>query len=402
MHPIARLVVAALLTAGVAGPAFAACTPLGPGGFPKWLQGLRKEATGMGISPRGLAVLDNIAYDKRVIERDRSQSTFSLTFLQFQAKLIPAARLNKGQALLKKNAALFSKIQKKYGVPGPVLTAFWGLETDFGGYMGDFKTIQSLATLAYDCRRPEKFRPQVFAALQIIDRGDMTEDQMIGAWAGEIGQVQFLPGDFLESGVDADGSGRVDLMSSLPDIMYSAANLLVTHGWQANQPWLQEVEVPQELPWDQADIAIKHPRAQWAKWGVTLVGGKPIKADKFQASLLLPMGRHGPAFLAYHNFTKVYLKWNESLVYSLTAAYFATRLAGAPVVSPGNGPVEALDYKQIIELQKVLAKKGFDVGEIDGKLGSMTRAAVKQLQIKFGMPADSWPTPDFLAKIKHS
>jgi lytic murein transglycosylase len=402
MHPIARLVVAALLTAGVAGPAFAACTPLGPGGFPKWLQGLRKEAAGMGISPRGLAVLDDIAYDKRVIERDRSQSTFSLTFLQFQAKLIPAARLSKGQAMLKKNAALFSKIQKKYGVPGPVLTAFWGLETDFGGYMGDFKTIQSLATLAYDCRRPEKFRPQVFAALQIIDRGDMTEDQMIGAWAGEIGQVQFLPGDFLESGVDADGSGRVDLMSSLPDIMYSAANLLVTHGWQANQPWLQEVEVPQELPWDQADIAIKHPRAQWAKWGVTLVGGKPIKADKFQASLLLPMGRHGPAFLAYHNFTKVYLKWNESLTYALTAAYFATRLAGAPPVLPGNGPVDALDYKQIIELQKVLAKKGFDVGEIDGKLGSMTRAAVKQLQIKFGMPADSWPTPDFLAKIKRS
>jgi lytic murein transglycosylase len=402
MHLIARLVAAALLTIGLAGPAFAACAPLGPGGFPKWLQGLKKEAAGMGISPRGLAVLDHIAYDKRVIERDRSQSTFSLTFLQFQAKLIPASRFNKAQALLKKNAALFSKVQKKYGVPGAVLTAFWGLETDFGGYMGDFKTIQSLATLAYDCRRPEKFRPQVFAALQIIDRGDMTEDQMMGAWAGEIGQVQFLPGDFLESGVDADGSGRVDLISSLPDIMYSAANLLVTHGWQANQPWLQEVEVPQELPWDQADIAIKHPRSQWAKWGVTLVGGKPIKADKFPASLLLPMGRHGPAFLAYHNFTKVYLKWNESLVYSLTAAYFATRLAGAPVVSPGNGPVEALDYKQIIELQKVLAKKGFDVGEIDGKLGSMTRAAVKQMQIKFGMPADSWPTPDFLAKLKRS
>jgi lytic murein transglycosylase len=308
----------------------------------------------------------------------------------------------KGQALLKQQAALFSKVQKKYGVPGAVLTAFWGLETDFGSYMGDFKTIQSLATLAYDCRRPEKFRPQVFAALQIIDRGDMSDDQMVGAWAGEIGQVQFLPADFLESGVDADGDGRVDLLSSLPDIMYSAANLLVTHGWAANQPWLQEVEVPQDLPWDQADIAIKLPRSQWAQWGVKMRGGKAVKADKVPVSLLLPMGRHGPAFFAYHNFTKVYLKWNESLVYSLTAGYFATRLAGAPAVLPGNGPVDALTYKQIMELQKVLANKGYDVGEIDGKLGSMTRAAVKQEQIKFGMPADSWPTPDFLARLKNS
>ncbi|MBL8907358.1 MAG: lytic murein transglycosylase [Rhizobiales bacterium] len=402
MRRTASILVAAAFLGSFAGSALATCPPPGPAGFPKWLQGLKKEAASMGVSPRGLAVLDHIQYDKRVIDRDRSQSTFSLTFLQFQQKLISANRMSKAQGLLKKHAALFSKVQKKYGVPGPVLVAFWGLETDFGSYMGDFKTIQSLATLAYDCRRPEKFRPQVIAALQIIDRGDMSENQMVGAWAGEIGQVQFLPADFLESGVDADGDGRVDLIGSLEDIMFSAANLLVNHGWQANQPWLQEVEVPQDLPWEKADIAIRLPRSQWAKWGVTMRGGKPVKADNVQVSLLLPMGRHGPAFFAYHNFTKVYLKWNESLVYSLTAAYFATRLAGAPPVLPGNGPVDALDYQQIMELQKVLSRKGYDVGEIDGKLGSMTRAAVKDMQIKLGMPADSWPTPDFLAKLKRS
>jgi len=400
MRRLLFLAAAILVFAGLNGSAFAACAPTNPAKFPQWIQALKKEAAGMGISPNAIAVLDQIAYDKRVIQRDRSQTTFSLTFLQFQAKLIPPSRFAKAQALLSKNAALFAKVQKKYGVPGSVLTAFWALETDFGSYMGDFKTIQSLATLAYDCRRPEKFRPQVFAALKILDRGDMTEDQMVGAWAGEIGQVQFLPYDFLESGVDADGSGHVDLLHSLPDIMYSAANLMVHHGWEANQPWLQEVRVPAELPWDQADIAIQLPRSQWAKWGVTYISGKPIKADKVPVSLFLPMGRFGPAFLAYHNFTDVYLKWNESLVYSLTAAYFATRLDGAPPVSPGNGPVDALDYKQIVELQKQLAKRGFDVGEIDGKIGVSTRAAVKAMQIKFGMPADSWPTPQLLVKLK--
>jgi len=160
--------------------------------------------------------------------------------------------------------------------------------------------------------------------------------------------------------------------------------------------------VPEKMAWEEADIAIQHPRSQWAKWGVKLISGKALKADGVEASLLLPMGRHGPAFLAYPNFTDVYLKWNESLIYSSTAAYFATRLAGAPPVSKGNGPVSALDYNQIMELQKILTRMGFDVGKIDGKLGAASRAAVKQVQIKFGMPADSWPTPELLDRLRNS
>lgn len=378
--------------------ASAACQD--PSKFPSWLSGVKKEAAGMGISKRSIAVLDGMAYDPAVIKRDRAQSVFSLTFLDFQARLISGNRMNTGASLLKKHAGIFQRVEQKYGVPPAVIVAFWGLETDFGGYMGDFHTIRSLATLSFDCRRPEKFRPQLFAALQILDRGDMTEPDMVGAWAGEIGQVQFLPADFLESGVDADGDGKVDLKRSIPDILTSSANLLINHGWQPNQPWLQEVSVPQDMPWDQADIAIQHPRSQWAKWGVKLVSGKALKADKAQASLLLPMGRHGPAFLAYPNFTKVYLKWNESLIYSTTAAYFATRLAGAPPVSKGNGPIDSLDYNQIMELQKILTRMGYDVGKIDGKLGAQSRAAVKAVQIKLGMPADSWPTPEFLARLR--
>ena len=386
----------------VSSTAFAATcdSPTNPSKFSNWLAGLKKEAAGMGISRRAISVLDGMTYDPAVIKRDRAQSVFSLTFLDFQARLISGNRMNKGAALLKQHAGIFNKVQERYGVPPSVITAFWGLETDFGGYMGDFHTVRSLATLAYDCRRPEKFRPQVFAALQIIDRGDMDEADMVGAWAGEIGQVQFLPADFLESGVDADGDGRVDLKRSIPDILMSTGSLLVNHGWQANQPWLQEVSVPVDMPWEEADIAIQHPRAQWAKWGVKLASGKSLKADKAQASLLLPMGRHGPAFLAYPNFTKVYLKWNESLIYSTTAGYFATRLAGAPPVGKGNGPVNALDYNQIMELQKVLTRMGYDVGKIDGKLGAQSRAAVKSMQIKLGLPADSWPTPELLNRLR--
>jgi hypothetical protein len=213
--------------------------------------------------------------------------------------------------------------------------------------------------------------------------------------------VQFLPGDFLESGVDADGDGKVDLRNSVEDVLTSAANLMIHHGWRPNQPWLQEVTVPQDLPWQEADIAISHPRSQWVKWGVRGANG-PLKADKVQASLLLPMGRHGPAFMAYPNFTEVYLKWNESLTYSLTAAYFATRLSGAPKVGEGNGPVDALSYEEIKALQKLLAAKGYDVGDVDGKLGGQTRAAVKDMQVKLGLPADSWPTPDFLDRLRNS
>ena len=173
--------------------------------------------------------------------------------------------------------------------------------------------------------------------------------------------------------------------------------MLVKHGWQANQPWLQEVKVPADMPWEEADIAIEHPRSQWAKWGVK---GK-FKADNFPAALLLPMGKDGPAFLAYDNFTKAYLKWNESLVYSTTAAYLATRIAGAPRVSPGNGEVTPLTYEQIKDMQTLLQAKGYDVGDVDGKIGKGTRLAVKAMQIKLGLPADSYPTPDFLDRLRN-
>jgi len=388
-----------LLTVG--GPARAADCGNSAKGFDGFLKSFASQAAAQGIGKRGLSALNGVQYQPGIIKKDRAQSIFSQAFLEFQSRMATSGRIKKGRALLDKNRKLFDAIQKKYGVQGPVLIAFWALETDFGGYMGDFPTIPSLATLAWDCRRPDKFREQLMAALDLYDKGDLDLEDMKGAWAGEIGHTQFLPKEYDETAVDFDGDGHRNLRRSVPDAMASSAALLIKHGWQANQPWLQEVRVPADLPWDQADIAIQHPRSQWAKWGVKAVDGK-LKADNFPASLLLPMGKDGPAFLAYENFTQAYLLWNESLIYSTTAAYLATRIAGADALSPGRANVNSLDFNQIIQLQKILVGMGYDVGEIDGKIGKATRAAIKDVQMKIGWPADSYPTVEFLKKLKRS
>jgi len=290
-------------------------------------------------------------------------------------------------------------VEKRFGVPRQVITAFWALETDFGANMGKFSTLRSLATLAYDCRRPEVFRPQLMDALRVVQRGDLPVSQMIGAWAGEVGQTQFLPSDYYARAIDFDGDGRRDLRHSVPDVLASTANMLKEFGWRRGEPWLEEVRVPAHMDWKEAGIDITHPRRFWAHQGVTRVNGRAIRADGFPASLLLPMGHNGPAFLAYANF-QPFLQWNQSLVYVTTAAYLATRFAGAPKVSPGRARVDNLSVAETKEVQRLLERDGYDVGGVDGTIGSATRAAVKAVQIKLGLPADAYPDKAFLQRLK--
>ncbi len=304
--------------------------------------------------------------------------------------------------MIKKHADIFQRIDKDYGVQAPVIVAFWGLESDFGASQGKEQVLRSLATLAYDCRRSELFRPRLFDALRIIERGDLQPEEMIGSWAGELGQTQMMTSEYYRSAVDYDGDGRRNLIKSSADALASTANYLVHAGWKRHQPWLQEVRVPSNLRWDQADLSIQHPRSQWAGWGVTRAEGKPLESDALPASLVLPMGRFGPAFLAFDNF-KVYTEWNNSLIYSLTAAYYATRLAGAPVMNRGQGDkIPILSFEETRELQTLLAKRGYDVGRIDGIMGSRSRQAVRDMQIKLKLPADSWPTAELLAQLRRS
>jgi lytic murein transglycosylase len=388
---------AVLLVTVLAGPAMAARCQ-NTGSFERWLEQFKKDAVAQGISPRVLAeAAPDLTFDPAIVRRDHAQSVFNQTFLQFSDRMVGGGRIPNGLAKIKQHAALFAKIEAQYGVPAPVLVAFWGLESDFGANFGNYKILSAIATLAYDCRRPDFFRTQLFDALRIIERGDQPAD-VIGDWAGEFGGMQFTASDYLKNAVDFDGDGRRDLTNSIPDTVASAANFLVSLGWQRGQPWLQEVRVPEKLPWQEADLNIQHPRSQWVAWGVRPAYGN-LPADELPASLLLPMGRHGPAFLAYPNF-KAFLGWNAAYVYSTTVAYFATRLAGAPVVNHAAAQtVQPLTTAQMMELQRLLNKHGYDVGDIDGKLGNATRAAVKKAQIKVGLPADSYPSAELLARL---
>jgi lytic murein transglycosylase len=368
------------------------------GSFDAWLRGFRAEAADSGISERAIADgLAGVRFDAAIVKKDRAQGVFTQDFLTFSDRMVNGSRLKSGAANIAKYKNVFARIEKEFGVPAAVLVAFWGLETDFGANIGNGPTLTSLATLAYDCRRPDMFRKELLAALVIIDRGDLAAAEMRGPWAGELGQVQFLATRYVDYGVDYDGDGRVDMLKSAPDALASAAKYLVHLGWRPGEPWLREVRVPETLPWEQADISIKLPIAQWAKWGVTLPGGKPL-TGKGEAALHLPMGRNGPAFLAYPNFD-VYLEWNNSLVYSTTAAYLATRLAGAGKVDRGRG-VDPMSAAEVKAVQQALAANGYDVGKIDGVIGSQTRAAIKEMQQKFGLPADSYPDHALLARLR--
>jgi len=367
--------------------------------FDQWLADFKKEALAQGISQQVLdAASPNLAIDPAIIKRDRGQAVFSQTFLQFSDRMVAPYRMQNGAAQIKKNADLFARIEKDFGVPPQVLTAFWGLESDFGTNNGKYNILRSLTTLASDCRRPDFFRKELLDALRIMQRGDQRPDDMIGDWAGEFGGMQITASDYLKNAVDYDGDGRRDLIKSTPDTLASAANFLKNLGWERGQPWIQEVHVPAELKWEEADLTIQHPRSQWVTWGVTPAYGT-LPPDELPASLILPMGRFGPAFLAYPNF-KVFLGWNSAMVYSTTVAYFASRLSGAPPVGRGSGQVVPLTSQQIADLQRLLAKRGFAIGEIDGKFGNATRIAVKQTQLKFGFPADSYPTVELLDKLR--
>jgi lytic murein transglycosylase len=390
----------ALLSALMAGEAAANHSCRNSGTFEQWMARFKQEALAAGISQTVVSrALDGVTYDPGVVKRDHGQGVFQQSFIQFSDRMTNKNRFQNGQAQLKKNAALFARIEQQFGVPASVIVAFWGLETDYGAEKASmFSVIRSMATLAYDCRRSDYFRQQLMDALRIVQRGDLRPEQMVGQWAGELGPTQFTPSDYYKYGVDFDGDGRVDMVHSVPDALASAASLMKGFGWQRGQPWLQEVRVPAQLPWEQSGLDIQHPRSQWVKWGVTAASGT-LPADNLPASLLLPMGRNGPAFLAYPNF-KAYLQWNAAAVYATTAAYFATLFEGAPRMGRGNAPVTVLTTAQVQELQQLLRAHRLYEGEIDGRLGAATRPAVKKAQLKVGLPADSYPSPELIERLR--
>lgn len=366
------------------------------GNFSEWKSQIEQEARAAGVGQVGLQVLANARVDDRVLQRDRGQRVFSQTFTEFSGRMISNDRLQRGRQLMQQHADLFQRAEREYGVPGAVITAFWALETDFGAVQGDFNTVNALMTLAHDCRRPELFRPHVVPLLQLIDEGALPADVQ-GAWAGEIGQTQMLPRDIRNLGIDGDGNGRVDIRRSVPDVIMTTANKIRYRGWRPGEPWMEEVRIPADMPWEETGRSNRLPISQWAAWGVTRQDGSQLDSGRPAAGLALPQGHRGPAFLLYPNFD-VYLEWNQSFIYTLTAGHLATRLAGAPAFDR-RSPEAGLDRDQMIQLQRRLEAMGYDVGGADGILGVMTREAVRQEQIRLGMPVDGWPTPALLSRL---
>ena len=390
---LSRLSALALIAAFGVSPALAQSCG---GSFSNFVDGLKKEAVQRGHEA---ATVDrffaNARKEAAVLKADRAQGVFQLPFVDFSRRLISQNRINKGRAMGQKYAPIFAKIEKDYGVSRGVLLAFWAFETDYGTFQGDFNTANALMTLAHDCRRPKLFRPQIFAALELFEKGDFDPTRTTGAWAGEIGMVQMLPADILENGIDGDGDGRVSLKTSAPDALLSGGKMLSALGWRKGEPWLQEVTMPKDFDWSKTGLNHSASARDWQIMGVQARGGRLV--DGLPSSIILPQGRKGPAFLAYPNF-RVYFEWNQSFTYVLTAAYFANRLEGAQVYNSGT-PDTGLSGAKMKSLQKKLAARGYDVGKVDGILGAKTRSAVQDIQTKMGLPADAWPTPSLLGKL---
>ena len=388
-----RLALGLALSACLALPAHANCG----GSFAGFVDGLKAEARAGGHSAQSVnRFFASAQHDPKVIRADRAQGVFQLDFITFSRRIISQNRIDNGRRNAKKWDAIFDRIDRDYGVSRGVLLAFWALETDYGAVQGNFNTLNALVTLSHDCRRPELFRPQIFAALKLYEQGAFDPVSTTGAWAGEIGMVQMLPEDILVNGVDGDGDGKVSLKTSAPDALMSGAKMLSHLGWRKGEPWLQEIVLPPDLNWAKTGLGKTKSVSQWARLGVKPRAGK-LGAGLLKASVILPMGRNGPAFLAYPNFD-VYFEWNKSFVYVTTAAYFATRLEGAPVYDARN-PEPGLEGADMKALQRKLMERGHDVGKVDGILGAKTRAAVQAEQQLLNLPADAWPTAKLLSRL---
>ena len=387
------LTIAALLIAGVSPVSAAECG----GDLKAFLDGVAAEAKAAGSSEDAISkVLGNARIDQKVLAMDRAQGVFKQTFLEFSKRTVNQGRLDIGRAKMKTHAAAFARAEQEYGVPAGAITAFWAMETDFGAVQGNFNTRTALVTLAHDCRRPELFRPELLALIKLTEHGDLDPETNTGAWAGEIGQVQMLPKDIIAYGVDGDGDGHVRLKTSEDDVILTAARFIQSLGFKRGEPWIQEVSVPENLPWEKSGLGGPLKASDWFALGVEPRDGNKSFAA-LPASLVLPQGRKGPAFITYPNFD-IYLKWNQSFIYTTSAAYFATRFSGAEPYQKG-APEQGLSVDEMKQLQEKLQAKGYDVGKIDGILGSGTRVAIQKEQQRLGMPADGWATPALLEAL---
>ena len=365
------------------------------GSYEAWLTGLEREATAQGVSQRAVAeAAPYLKYDQRIINIDHGQRVFTQTFLEFSSRMAAAYRISGAQARIKKYASVFERIDKEFGVPAAVISSFWGLESDFGANQGKYPSLSSIASLAYDCRRADKFRPQLIDALRLIQRGDLRPAEMQGSWAGELGQTQMMPSEYNKYAVDYDNNGKRDLIHDVPDVLGSTANYLRKEHWQHGLPWGFEVSVPKGFDYRRSHGSF----AEWAKLGVRRADGEPFPASG-PGILFFPSGANGPAFIATENYA-VLKEYNNSDAYAIAVGHLADRMQGGPPIKaawPADDRPLSRDAR--IALQKKLSALGYKVLDFEGHIDFDLRDNVRAEQAKLGMLPDGNPTAAFLERL---
>lgn len=411
--------------------------------FNTWLESIRLEAKALGMSDETtLNFVSRTVYLPNVIKLDRMQPEFVSPFLDYFAQRVDDKKVQKGRDLMLKHEALLNKIEAQYGIPKQILIAFWSMETQYGRVQGNLDVLSALATLAYEGRRADFFKSQLLDALLMVNLGYVDTETFKGSWAGAFGNMQFMPTTFMLYAVDGDDDGTIDVVNSLPDAFTSAANYLAKIGWKAQVPVMMEVKIPASFDWQNAQLAVKKTPQAWAKLGVevyplpsdeVLLGSSSdAKADNvnqvttrtddkaklegmdiakyaplsnvflndtMQASILLPQGWQGPAFMVFDNFDMI-MQWNRSVNYALSVAQLAKLLNQEPGILGGDfAEGGALTNQQMQDLQNRLNVRGFNAGLPDGLPGLQTQAAIRAYQEQQQMPVDGYASPSLYQSV---
>ena len=368
-------------------------------GFADWVAGFRREATARGVAGATLAdAFDDAALIPRVIELDNRQPEFNRAIWDYLDTAVSATRVAHGREKYAAHREVARDTEARYGVPGSVITAIWGMESNYGANYGSYETVDALATLGYDGRRESFAKNQLYAALKILANGDIPRERMQGSWAGAMGNTQFIPTSFVAYAVDADGDGRRDIWNSIPDTMASTANYLAENGWREGETWGREVRLPAGFDYAMANGQTERSSAQWQAMGVAAIDerGLPQLRD---AGIIAPAGASGPAFMTGHNFRTI-LRYNNAVSYALGVALLSDRITGAPGVQAAWPRESAtLSNAQTRTLQANLNRLGYSAGTPDGILGPNTNGAVRAFQRDRGLAADGFVTQALAEQI---
>jgi membrane-bound lytic murein transglycosylase B len=368
-----------------------------PEGFQPWLTALRQEALTMQIAPAAVdATLTGVVYLPRVIELDRKQPEFVTSFSAYVNRRINPRVVSKGKLMMQDYGGVLYVVEELYQVPREVLVAFWGLETNFGGFTGDIPLASALATLSFEGRRAAFFKKELLNLMRVVERDQRYDSPVVGSWAGATGHMQFMPSTLLKYGVDADADGKIDIWDSYPDIFSSAANYLSQAGWQPGQPVSFQVALPAGFDYSQAQWQQTKAVSEWVKAGVAGVPASALALPK--ASIVLPQGFDGPAYMVFPNFD-VIMQWNRSINYALAVSLLSQQLRQDSYTLQLPPEPPALSYQQMWLLQESLNAQGFDCGAPDGFPGAKTQAAIRRYQASKGLPQDGYAGAELFSRL---